>query len=313
MKNTKQIKLTVSLGIPAYNEEANIKHLLKSLLAQKQDKFLLKEIIVISDGSTDKTVKFVQSFRNPKIRVIDGTKRFGQSQRQNQIISLFKGDILVLIEADTLPSNSDAVNNLVTPFCRDNNYNLGMVVGYAVGIAPKNFFEKITVHGAKIKKEVFNEWKDGKNLYTSNGYAMRAFSPDFLAQLKWPEDVSEDSYAYLKLCQLGFSIVKRPNAITYVKNVTNFNDRLKQSTKFISGKNSFKNYFSPQFVDNEFNLPITLILKHILKEFIKQPALTLLYLIQVIFIRLLTIRTPKFNGLYSPYKSTKTLILSDET
>ena len=49
-------KLTVTIGIPAYNEEANVRNLLVSLLAQKETNFKLQEIIVVSDGSTDKTV-----------------------------------------------------------------------------------------------------------------------------------------------------------------------------------------------------------------------------------------------------------------
>ena len=48
-------KLTVSVGIPAYDEEANIKSLLEAILQQRQENFILKSIIVVSDGSTDRT------------------------------------------------------------------------------------------------------------------------------------------------------------------------------------------------------------------------------------------------------------------
>jgi len=51
--------ITVSIGIPAYNEEANIGKLLSSLIKQKEAGFIIKEIIVVSDQSTDKTDEIV--------------------------------------------------------------------------------------------------------------------------------------------------------------------------------------------------------------------------------------------------------------
>ena len=47
---------SITIGIPAYNEEANIKYLLKLLLNQKIKNAAIHEVIVVSDGSTDGTV-----------------------------------------------------------------------------------------------------------------------------------------------------------------------------------------------------------------------------------------------------------------
>ncbi len=46
---------TISIGIPAFNEAVTIKRLLRSVLAQKEKGFVLREIIVLCDGSTDGT------------------------------------------------------------------------------------------------------------------------------------------------------------------------------------------------------------------------------------------------------------------
>ena len=48
-------KQTVTIGIPAYNEEQNIGVLLSKLLAQKQIHYKLKEILIYLDGSIDHT------------------------------------------------------------------------------------------------------------------------------------------------------------------------------------------------------------------------------------------------------------------
>ena len=47
----KKDNLIISVGIPAYNEEQSINHLVKSLLTQIEDGFELKEIIILSDES----------------------------------------------------------------------------------------------------------------------------------------------------------------------------------------------------------------------------------------------------------------------
>src|ERR1041385_4839945 len=103
MKKT-TIKPNILIGIPAYNEEANIGELLKHILSQRQINFNISKIIVISDGSTDKTVAIVSKFKNKKITLINYKKRKGQISRQNEIIKMMakNDEFLLLFEADTL-------------------------------------------------------------------------------------------------------------------------------------------------------------------------------------------------------------------
>jgi cellulose synthase/poly-beta-1,6-N-acetylglucosamine synthase-like glycosyltransferase len=57
----------VSVIVPARNEEAYIKRCLLSLLSQRYASF---EVIVIDDGSTDKTAKIVEEIRDKRLRLI---------------------------------------------------------------------------------------------------------------------------------------------------------------------------------------------------------------------------------------------------
>ena len=52
--------MDVSVGIMAFNEEKNMGRLLKALLSQELKKVRIEEIIVVSDGSTDKTNEIVK-------------------------------------------------------------------------------------------------------------------------------------------------------------------------------------------------------------------------------------------------------------
>ncbi|MBU0666785.1 MAG: glycosyltransferase [Nanoarchaeota archaeon] len=58
----KMVKMDVSIGVMAYNEEGNINSLLNALLKQKTKQAFIKEIIVVSSGSTDNK----QNKRNSK-------------------------------------------------------------------------------------------------------------------------------------------------------------------------------------------------------------------------------------------------------
>src|SRR5690242_10839999 len=96
-------KLSVSVGIPAYNEEANIKALLLSILSQKGNNFTLKEIIVVSDCSNDNTVAEVKNVKSKKIILIQNRKRSGAAIGQNKIVDFFSGEVLVIFNADVIP------------------------------------------------------------------------------------------------------------------------------------------------------------------------------------------------------------------
>ena len=105
MTPSRKTKKTVTVGIPAYNEEKNIKFLIESLLKQKLQNAIFKEIIVISDGSTDKTVEKIKTVKSRFIKLIVYKKRLGQNQALNQIAQVANSDILVLTDADVLPEN----------------------------------------------------------------------------------------------------------------------------------------------------------------------------------------------------------------
>ena len=60
------IKPKVSVGISAYNEEHNLAQLLRSITRGKAQSFELAEIIVVSDGSTDRTAEIARSLGRTK-------------------------------------------------------------------------------------------------------------------------------------------------------------------------------------------------------------------------------------------------------
>ncbi len=110
-------KLRCSVGITAYNEEANIRRLLDALLAQHLRDVDITEIIVVASACTDNTVPIVESYvaAEPRIKLFVQPRREGKTSAINVFLANAHEVICVLESGDTLP-DEDAVEHLVRMF-----------------------------------------------------------------------------------------------------------------------------------------------------------------------------------------------------
>jgi len=92
------MKPLVSILVPAYNAEAWIEETLNSALRQTWSQ---KEIIVVDDGSTDKTLSIAKKFSNKGVRVLS-QKNKGASAARNHAFSVCHGDYIQWLDADDI-------------------------------------------------------------------------------------------------------------------------------------------------------------------------------------------------------------------
>ena len=102
---------TVSIILSAYNEEAVIGERMRNLLALDYSWDQL-EILVGSDGSTDRTCEIVNEYQAAGLRLIPFEKRRGKASVLNDLVSQARGDIMVLTDANTF-FHRDAVRELI--------------------------------------------------------------------------------------------------------------------------------------------------------------------------------------------------------
>ena len=115
---------TVSLIIPAYNEEKVIARKIKNCLASDCPRDRL-EIIVASDGSTNDTNVIVKGFASKGVRLVTLDPNQGKSSAQNRAVEESHGDIILFTDANVmLPP--DAVKKVVRNFA---DPSIGCVVG----------------------------------------------------------------------------------------------------------------------------------------------------------------------------------------
>ena len=240
MKKIKRPTLTI--GIPAYNEEANIGKLLRCLLAQKQETYHLRKIIVVSDGSTDNTGEVVRAVKSEKVRLITDRVRRGQQAAQNSILRTTLSDIVVFIEADTLPECDDTIQQLIDPLIADNH--LGMSVGQCIARKPSVLQGRVIYANHIWKSSIISEWRNGINIYSVRGQAMKALSKHFYENLVWPNNVPEDTFVYLKAKESNLGIVRTEKAKAYFNLPSTLGDKVRRNAKYYAGKNSLRRYFS---------------------------------------------------------------------
>jgi cellulose synthase/poly-beta-1,6-N-acetylglucosamine synthase-like glycosyltransferase len=104
----------ISVIIPAHNEEAGIEAKLRNLLDSDYPHEKI-EILVGSDGSSDRTQEIVERFRDHAVGLISFPEQRGKSAIQNGLVAAATGSILVFTDADCLLP-TDALRCLVHRF-----------------------------------------------------------------------------------------------------------------------------------------------------------------------------------------------------
>ena len=119
---------TVSVVVPAFNEEDGIIGTIASCMAVAYPSHLL-EVIVVNDGSTDATWERIleAKARWPQLYAIDLGRNYGKRGAMAEGIRRARGDVLCFVDSDSY-LKPDAVTAIVQPFA---DPRVGAVVGHA--------------------------------------------------------------------------------------------------------------------------------------------------------------------------------------
>jgi cellulose synthase/poly-beta-1,6-N-acetylglucosamine synthase-like glycosyltransferase len=124
---------SITVLVPAYNEEASIAKTIESILAQT---YPVTEIIVIDDHSSDRTSEIASSFKGVVVvRTIEnqGTK----AQAQNYVLDRITTELFVTIDGDTMLA-PDAIAETIPYF---NDLSTGSVCGFVIPQRIESFWE----------------------------------------------------------------------------------------------------------------------------------------------------------------------------
>lgn len=111
---SKRYRPFISIIIPAYNEQVGVIRTIKSIIASSYSR---KEILVVNDGSTDRTKQKLRNFQKKypgSIRIINQPNA-GKAAAINNAISKSKGSLIMVVDADSL-LDRQAIEKMVAHF-----------------------------------------------------------------------------------------------------------------------------------------------------------------------------------------------------
>jgi glycosyltransferase involved in cell wall biosynthesis len=88
----------LSVVVCVYNEQDNILPMIEQL--EKALEGLDHEIVYVDDGSTDKTLSILKSITNPRLRVVEFRRNYGQSAAMAAGIEYARGEWIVTMDGD---------------------------------------------------------------------------------------------------------------------------------------------------------------------------------------------------------------------
>jgi len=110
------MKKIISIVIPTRNEEKNIERCLKSILRQKYPRNKI-EIIVVDDGSTDRTLEIVKKY---PVKIFHHQSHHGEIGKKIGF-DASKGDYFIYLDADTELASKYTLGLLAKPLDIDKN------------------------------------------------------------------------------------------------------------------------------------------------------------------------------------------------
>ncbi|MCP4416259.1 MAG: glycosyltransferase [Chloroflexi bacterium] len=219
------VKVPITIGITAHNEEANIGRLLQIMRQQTLQVVEPREIIVIASGCTDRTEDVVREEmeKDNRIRLLVQEKREGKASAINLYLKHQTERVLMLCSADLQPE-LDAIEKLAAPFA---DPEVGMTSCRPVPVNDANTFMGFAAHML---------WNLHHAINASGGFKageMIAFRKIF-ERIPYHTSVDEASIEPVIRGQ-GYKVEYIPDAIVYNKGPDTVDDFLRQRRRIYAG------------------------------------------------------------------------------
>lgn len=267
-------KFSVTIVIPAYNEEANVADLLKNLCRQQESEGSIDRIIVVSDGSSDRTAECARSVNDQRIVVVEKLDREGKNVALQHIATVAHGDVLLLLDADTIPQHQDLIDRVVRRFRE--NPALDLVGLHTESLPGRSFVERVVARSHGMKNDLYARINHGNTVYLFHGRAC-ALSRRLYKSLVWPVNCPEDAYTYLSCIHRGWRFQYAPEAVILFRSPSTFGDYATQSQRFRNGQTALEHVFNQRFLKKEYAIPAALKIQALVSWFIHEPVYTLFY------------------------------------
>jgi cellulose synthase/poly-beta-1,6-N-acetylglucosamine synthase-like glycosyltransferase len=262
---------SVSLIIAAHNEEESIAAKLDNVLCLNYPADQL-EILIASDGSTDRTNQIVQSYQARGVRLLALPRR-GKASALNAAVAASGGEILVFSDANSMYS-PNAIVELVKHFA---DPQIGGVAGNQVYL-PEGA-KSLTADGERIYWGIDRWLKRSQsragNVISATG-AIYAIRRSLFRSV--PEGVTDDFVTSTRIVAQGYRLVFEPNAIAFEpvakSSEVEFGRKVRVMTRGLCGVLAVRELLNPM----RYGMYSVQLFSHkILRRLVALPLLVLLF------------------------------------
>jgi poly-beta-1,6-N-acetyl-D-glucosamine synthase len=216
--------LQSSVGIMAYNEEANIADAIAAILNQPLACAEIAELIVVASGCEDRTCEIVEEIAegDSRVRLIVQERREGKASAINLFIAATRSPVLLMVGADVLVREG-TLDALLHHF---QDATVGMVGGHPIPVNSEATFLGHSVHLQwRLHDRIAREFPKLGEIV-----AFRNVVPSI------PVDTPVDEISIQAIVvQLGYQLVYEPDAVVYNRGPTTVTDFLRQRRRIYAG------------------------------------------------------------------------------
>jgi len=192
---------SVSIVVPTYNAEDTIGPLLESLLRLDYPEY---EIIIVNDGSKDRTQEIVERY---PVRLINQANR-GASAARDAGLRATSREIVAYVDSDVAVT-SDWLKHLVQPFA---DTTIGATTGRTVFLRNEkcaSWMRSMDIERRNAHRKVFTRLANGPNAAFRREILLKVggFDP------RWYH--AEDTEVSYRIWQMGYRIQYVPDAVVH--------------------------------------------------------------------------------------------------
>jgi len=239
-KSRKIIKIkswpSVSIIIPAYNEEKHIKDCIESVLNLDYENSKIK-IIVVNDGSKDKTKEVVEEIISKKKGreiILINQKNSGKAKALNNALKLVKTEFFACLDADSFVSKK-ALKRIIKTFYEYDN-NLAIVTPAMKIRNPKNLLQKLQYVEYNISMLLHRLMSNLNSIYVAPG-PFSVYKTEIVKKLGGFDSttLAEDQEIAYRMQKNFYDIKQSPNAFVYTTPPNNFKSLYRQRRRWYIG------------------------------------------------------------------------------
>jgi cellulose synthase/poly-beta-1,6-N-acetylglucosamine synthase-like glycosyltransferase len=224
-----------SIVVPVKNEEHVIDRLLTSLSTLNYP-LNKREIIIVEDGSTDKTNEICINYakEHANVKILHKPFSNGKPSALNFGLAHAKGDIIAVFDADNVPAH-DALLAVVEYF---EDPKVAAVQGRTASINPKeNMLTQFISYEEAVWCEAYLRGKDVLNLFVHLKGSCQFIRRDVLQQLQGFDEavLSEDMEISARLVENDYKIRYASDVVALQESPSNLKTLFKQRTRWFRG------------------------------------------------------------------------------